>query len=56
MGLAGILGEHKGSVAREVLITLDDWKRMRAMEEGLDGSDADADEGVPAEMPGEYRG
>ena len=56
MGLAGILGEHKGSVAREVLITLYYWKRMRAMEEGLDGSDADADEGVPAEMPGEYRG
>ena len=50
MGLAGILGEHKGSVAREVLITLEDWKRMRAMEEG-----GDADEGVPAEMSGEYR-
>ncbi len=55
MGLAGILGEHKGSVAREVLITLDDWKRMRAMEEGLDDSEQDADAGVPAEMPGEYR-
>ncbi|UCD76820.1 MAG: DNA translocase FtsK 4TM domain-containing protein [Phycisphaerales bacterium] len=31
MGLAGILGEHKGSVAREVLITREDWERMKAM-------------------------
>ncbi len=36
MGLAGILGEHKGSVAREVLITMDDWQRMQEMEEGSD--------------------
>lgn len=33
MWQAGIIGEHKGSVAREVLITLDDWRRMKAMEE-----------------------
>ncbi len=33
MGLAGILGEHNGSVAREVIITLDDWKRMRELAE-----------------------
>jgi S-DNA-T family DNA segregation ATPase FtsK/SpoIIIE len=33
MGLAGILGEHNGSVAREVVITMDDWKRMKAMAE-----------------------
>ncbi|MFO0827102.1 MAG: DNA translocase FtsK 4TM domain-containing protein [Phycisphaerales bacterium] len=33
MGLAGILGEHNGSVAREVIITMDDWKRMKAMAE-----------------------
>ena len=32
MGLAGILGEHKGSVAREVLITLEDWRQMKEME------------------------
>ena len=36
MGLAGILGEHNGSVAREVIITLDDWKRMKAMAEEHD--------------------
>ena len=33
MGLAGILGEHKGSVAREVLITLEEWEQMKKMEE-----------------------
>ncbi|MBX3355658.1 MAG: DNA translocase FtsK 4TM domain-containing protein [Phycisphaeraceae bacterium] len=32
MGMAGILSDHKGSVAREVLITLEDWQRMKAME------------------------
>ncbi len=34
MGLAGILGDHNGSVAREVIITMDDWQRMRAMTSG----------------------
>ncbi|MSR28409.1 MAG: DNA translocase FtsK [Phycisphaerales bacterium] len=34
MSLAGILSDHKGSVAREVLITADEWERMRAMESG----------------------
>lgn len=29
MGIAGIIGEHKGSVAREVAITLEDWERMK---------------------------
>jgi S-DNA-T family DNA segregation ATPase FtsK/SpoIIIE len=33
MGQAGILGEHKGSVAREVLITLEDWEQMKRLEE-----------------------
>ena len=33
MGLAGILGDHKGSVAREVLISLEDWEQMKRMEE-----------------------
>ncbi|MEM7229622.1 MAG: FtsK/SpoIIIE domain-containing protein, partial [Planctomycetota bacterium] len=30
---AGILGDHKGSVAREVLISADDWARMKELEE-----------------------
>ncbi len=42
MGQAGILGEHKGSVAREVMITLEDWEQMKRLEEeaqsGSDGS------------------
>ncbi len=36
MSQAGILGDHKGSVAREVLITLDDWEQMKRMEEEAD--------------------
>jgi S-DNA-T family DNA segregation ATPase FtsK/SpoIIIE len=62
MGQAGILSDHKGSVAREVLISLDDWKRMQSMVE----SDAagggeelryeqDDDASVPDEFEGEYR-
>ncbi|MSR42253.1 MAG: DNA translocase FtsK [Phycisphaerales bacterium] len=31
MGAAGILSDHKGSVAREVLISVDDWQRMKSM-------------------------
>jgi hypothetical protein len=56
MGLAGILGEHKGSVAREVQITLEEWKRMKAIEDGEEGYAADEadDESVPTEMSGEY--
>ena len=33
MGQAGILGEHRGSVARDVLITIDEWDQMRELEE-----------------------
>jgi len=40
MSLAGILSDHKGSVAREVLITSEDWDRMKQMEaNGGDESD-----------------
>lgn len=38
MALAGILGEHKGSVAREVLITLDEWEEMKQLEEQAEAS------------------
>lgn len=31
MGIAGIISDHKGSVARDVLITLDDWEKMKSM-------------------------
>jgi S-DNA-T family DNA segregation ATPase FtsK/SpoIIIE len=69
MGQAGILGEHKGSVAREVILTLEDWHQMKAMEAGeleqgfaadqIDKSDDEGDDeggNVPDEFPGEHRG
>ncbi|MFG0260331.1 MAG: DNA translocase FtsK [Phycisphaerales bacterium JB041] len=31
MGIAGIISEHKGSVARDVLITPEDWERMKIL-------------------------
>ena len=40
MAMAGILGEHKGSVAREVLISIDDWDKMQALESGEDAEAA----------------
>jgi S-DNA-T family DNA segregation ATPase FtsK/SpoIIIE len=54
MGLAGILGEHKGSVAREVIVTMDEWKRMKELRDEqersgtvfqshYDNSDADSE-------------
>ena len=36
MYMAGILGDHKGSVARQVLITLDEWEQMKAMEDAAE--------------------
>ena len=33
MEMAGIVGEHKGSVAREILITIEDWEQMQELEE-----------------------
>jgi S-DNA-T family DNA segregation ATPase FtsK/SpoIIIE len=31
MGIAGIISDHKGSVARDVQITIDEWEAMKAM-------------------------
>ncbi|MFN9992532.1 MAG: DNA translocase FtsK [Phycisphaerales bacterium] len=31
MGIAGIISDHKGSVARDVLITLDEWGMMKEL-------------------------
>ncbi|MBX3381185.1 MAG: DNA translocase FtsK 4TM domain-containing protein [Phycisphaeraceae bacterium] len=31
MGIAGIISDHKGSVARDVLITLEEWEMMKEM-------------------------
>ncbi len=38
MALAGILGDHKGSVAREVMITLEEWEQMKSMEEAAESA------------------
>jgi S-DNA-T family DNA segregation ATPase FtsK/SpoIIIE len=51
MGQAGILGDYKGSVAREVLITLEEWEQMKRMEEeaaknGTLFADGQDDEGI----------
>ena len=35
MGIAGIIGEHKGSVAREVLISPEEWEAIKAMAEEM---------------------
>jgi S-DNA-T family DNA segregation ATPase FtsK/SpoIIIE len=51
MGQAGILGEHKGSVAREVLISLEEWDQMQAMEESNDG---DSEEKADGDFEYEY--
>ncbi|MGH7242724.1 MAG: DNA translocase FtsK 4TM domain-containing protein [Phycisphaerales bacterium] len=31
MGIAGIISDHKGSVARDVLITIEEWEMMKEM-------------------------
>jgi S-DNA-T family DNA segregation ATPase FtsK/SpoIIIE len=33
MGMSGIIGKHKGSVAREVLMTLEEWEAMKQLAE-----------------------
>ena len=33
MAVAGIVGEHKGSVAREILISIEDWDEMQQLED-----------------------
>jgi len=57
MGKAGIIGEHKGSVAREVLLSPEEWEQMRKMmeEEEAGGTlfdasgDTDSEAGESAE-------
>ncbi len=64
MGIAGIIGEHKGSVAREVMITPEEWAEMKRMageleaEQNAQGSLFDEDgepiEGEDLEASDEY--
>jgi len=54
MGQAGILGEHKGSVAREVLISLEEWEQMQSMsDEDAGDTESEADDAT-AEYEYEY--
>ena len=57
MGIAGIISDHKGSVARDVLITIEEWKAMQALveEEARKGQlfaePPPADAGSESEVP-----
>ena len=62
MGMVGVLGEHVGSKAREVLMTLEDWEQFHAQQDEDTGDpvyvndDPDClDEPVPAEYGDEYQ-
>jgi S-DNA-T family DNA segregation ATPase FtsK/SpoIIIE len=54
MALAGIVGDHKGSVAREVLITLEEWEQMKRLmeEEGEESDDVLFEEEATSEPAG----
>ena len=57
MADAGILGEYKGSQAREVNVSLEEYEAMLAQaEKDAAGGGGDDGGGVPAEMEGEHRG
>ncbi|MEX2220113.1 MAG: DNA translocase FtsK [Phycisphaerales bacterium] len=46
MGIAGIISDHKGSVARDVLVTLEQWTAMKAQVEADEAPEkAAADQG-----------
>jgi len=63
MGMVGVLGEHVGSKAREVLMTLEDWEQFHAQQEDEDSGDPVyvnddpdcLDDPVPAEYGDEYQ-
>ena len=50
MGMAGILSNHKGSVARDVLLSMDDWSRMKAMRDNDGGGNSPADSAASADI------
>ena len=46
MGIAGIISDHKGSVARDVMITLEEWQAMKKqVEADLAANPAAVDQG-----------
>lgn len=46
MYAAGIVGEYKGSQAREVLMTIDDWNRVRAARDREEAAEADENDAL----------
>jgi S-DNA-T family DNA segregation ATPase FtsK/SpoIIIE len=63
MADAGILGDHVGSKARAVQISMEDWEQMKKMGSGINAANEFDDDafdddgaGVPGEYAGEYRG
>ncbi len=58
MGIAGIIGEHKGSVAREVLITPEQWEQMKRLAEeeaaGENGDDGQGELFAPTPTPEQH--
>ena len=46
VGQAGLLGEHKGSQAREVIVSMEEWHRMKEMRDEVER------EGTMFERPG----
>jgi len=44
MGEAGIIGGHKGTVAREVVMTMDEWQAIKAMAEAEYAAKSDSEE------------
>jgi S-DNA-T family DNA segregation ATPase FtsK/SpoIIIE len=48
MGLAGIVGEHKGTVEREVMITLEEWQAMKAQAAADAAAAEEADKHLPS--------
>ncbi len=53
MGLAGIIGAHKGSVAREVLTTPEEWATMRAI---MEDEESEGTLFAPPDKPSEHSG
>ncbi len=53
MGIAGIISDHKGSVARDVLITIDEWQAMKQIHaEMLADAEAKGQRPLFATLPG----
>ncbi|MEO1009212.1 MAG: DNA translocase FtsK 4TM domain-containing protein [Planctomycetota bacterium] len=53
MGIAGIISDHKGSVARDVLVTPEEWVAMKELAARDAGADDEPDEPFPEDLEDE---